>query len=300
MRHGAARLRKQAIAENLMGGFWYQNDHLLYCKDGLPQGGTMSTESTESTEHIESPALAEKPRAEVAALIADRLGETEEGPRMQIKRLVGVLGRTQALAMLEKTIQIEEQGGMMLPNGSRRRTPGGVYFHLAYTTGTPKPGKVMRRPNTATGKPQEAKQASSSPPATLAPTIPPFSWDDRIAAIEAIGNEKGRASTVKITLIGQLGKFEEKGTCVIGVMQHTGEKVPALPKGVPVPPAVKTNYVVYIGAKQWKNVAATVSDPEDALIIEGFPQIDTKTGAISVFASNVTSKKLQAAKRQQE
>jgi hypothetical protein len=65
-----------------------------------------------------------------------------------------------------------------------------------------------------------------------------------------------------------------------------------------VPPAVKANYVVYIGAKQWKNVAATVNDPEDALIIEGFPQIDATTGAISVFASQVTSKKLQAAKRQ--
>jgi hypothetical protein len=54
---------------------------------------------------------------------------------------------------------------------------------------------------------------------------------------------------------------------------------------------------VYIGAKQWKNVAATVNDPEDALIIEGFPQIDTKSGAISVFASNVTSKKIQMAKK---
>jgi hypothetical protein len=80
---------------------------------------------------------------------------------------------------------------------------------------------------------------------------------------------------VKITLIGQLGTFVDKGTCV---MQHTGEKVPALPKGVPVPPAVKTNYVVYIGDKQWKNVAATVNDPEDALIIEGFPQIDARLG----------------------
>jgi hypothetical protein len=35
------------------------------------------------------------------------------------------------------------------------------------------------------------------------------------------------------------------------------------------------------------------------LIIEGYPQIDARTSAISVFASQVTSKKLQAAKRQQ-
>jgi hypothetical protein len=103
---------------------------------------------------------------------------------------------------------------------------------------------------------------------------------------------------VKITLIGTLGKYADKGTCVVGVMQHTGEKFPALPKGVPAPQPVKTNYIVYIGQKQWKTVAVTVSDPEDALIIEGFPQIDDKIGAISVFASSVTSKKQQAAKRQ--
>jgi hypothetical protein len=251
--------------------------------------------STESTNRSESTPLVEPSRSEVAALIAERLGETEQGPRMQIKRLVGILGHTQALALLEQTMQMEEQGGMMLPNGSRRRTPGGVFFHLAYTTGIPKPGKVLKRPHPP-GKPAEVKPLS--PASAPVPTGPPFSWEDRTTVIDAIGNEKGRATTVKITLIGQLGKFVDKGTCVVGVMEHTGEKVPALPKGVPVPPAVKTNYVVYIGAKQWKNVAATVSDPEDALIIEGFPQIDATTGAISVFASNVTSKKLQAAKRQ--
>ncbi len=245
----------------------------------------MSTEST---------ALSEQPPVTVGASIADQLGETEEGARKQIGSIVWTLGRAQACQLLEKTLQIEEQGGMMLPNGSRRRTPGGVFFHLAYTTGTPKPGKVLKRPNPIR-KPTETKQ---QPPAS-APTVAPLIWEDRIAVIEAIGNEKGQATTVKITLIGQLGKFVDKGTCVMGVMQHTGEKVPELPKGVPTPQAVKTTYVVYIGAKQWKNVAATVSDPEDALIIEGFPQIDAQTGAISVFASNVTSKKLQSAKRQQ-
>src|SRR5262249_38379872 len=124
-------------------------------------------------------------------------------------------------------------------------------------------------------------------------------WEDRVAAINAIGTAKGTATTMKITLVGQLGKYEDRGTCIVGVMQ-AGDKVPALPKGIPVPPPTKTNYDVCIGAKQWKNVAGTVNDPEDAFIIEGYPQIDTKTNAISVFATNVTSKKLQAAKRQSQ
>lgn len=102
---------------------------------------------------------------------------------------------------------------------------------------------------------------------------------------------------MKITHVGTMGKFVDKGACIVGVMQHTGEKLPALPKGVPAPQATKTNYIVYIAAKQWNSVAATTSDPEDVLIVEGFPQIDAANNAISVFASSVTSKKLQAAKR---
>jgi hypothetical protein len=244
--------------------------------------------------------LVSKPQHEVLAIIAERLGETEQGPRDQIWRIIRALGRTQTVALLEETLRIEAAGGMMLADGSRRRSPGGVFFHLAYTKGTPKPSRKLTRP--AYNKPGSAdgqkKSSQSAQPEKPAVPLPVFTWQDRIAVIEAIGEQKGRANTVKITLIGTLGKYVDKGACIMGVMQHTGEKLPALPKGVPTPQAVKTNYVVYIGQKQWKSVAATVNDPEDALIIEGFPQIDTKTGSISVFASNVTSKKLQSAKRQ--
>lgn len=65
-----------------------------------------------------------------------------------------------------------------------------------------------------------------------------------------------------------------------------------------MPPENKTDYVIYISAKQWKAVAGTLSDPEDALIIEGFPRVDTESSAIAAFATAVTLKKLQAAKRQ--
>ena len=60
-------------------------------------------------------------------------------------------------------------------------------------------------------------------------------------------------------------------------------KVPALPKGLPTPPAAPTKYTVYISSKQWKKVAEAIRDPEDVLIIEGFPTIDTQASAIAVF-----------------
>lgn len=257
-----------------------------------------ATEEGDHTTH-----QAQEPREpsqyRTAMMIADQLGETIESARHQITTIVRALGRTQARALLEETLRIEEQGGMMLPDGSRRRTPGGIFFHLAYTTGTPKPGRVLRRPTPSFRKnPGTAATPSAQPATPPTPPAPPFMWEDRIAAINEIGTEKGTATTVKITLIGKMGKFADKGACIVGVMQHTGEKLPPLPKGVPAPQHIKTDYVVYIAAKQWKTVAATVSDPEDVLIVEGFPQLDAQTGAISVFASNVTSKKLQAAKRQ--
>ena len=241
----------------------------------------------------------------VATMIADRLGETVTGARAQIKRIVQILGRSQARALLEETLRVEENGGIMVPDGSRRRTPGGVFFYLAYTKGQPKPGRTFSRkpgtPSTNASKndsPHPVKP-SGRPPATISsPPAAPFNWEERRTVIEQIGQAAGRVTTVKITLIGTMGTFVDKGACIVGVMVHTGEKLPALPKGVPVPQAIQTKYVVYIGAKQWKNVAATVADPEDALVVEGFPQLDTKTGAISVFASNVTSKKLQTAKRE--
>jgi molybdopterin-guanine dinucleotide biosynthesis protein len=56
--------------------------------------------------------------------------------------------------------------------------------------------------------------------------------------------------------------------------------------------------VVYIAAKQWRKVASAIRDPEDVLIIEGFPQLDAQTSSIAVFATNTTKKKLQQAQRQ--
>jgi hypothetical protein len=221
-----------------------------------------------------------------------------------IHRVVTTLGQETALALMKQAQEIEANGGMLTVDGSRRRTPGGVFFQIVRqrTTGAQRirifglpPNK---KPEAQSNVEQSQQPRSAAQPQPKAPQLPAFTWDERIAIIEEIGNEKGRANTVKITLIGTLGKYKEQGQCIVGIMQHTGEKFPALPKGVPAPQPIKTNYVVYISSKQFKTVAAAANDPEDALIVEGFPQVDGKTGAISVFASQVTSKKLQAAKRQ--
>jgi len=235
----------------------------------------------------------EPSQAATAAMIADQLGETEEWPRRNIDIIVRALGRTQSRQLLEQTLQIEANGGEMLPDGSRRRTPGGIFFNLAYTTGQPKPGKHLKRPmRRHMPKPKAEKHPTqlASQPAIV------FSWDDRIAAIKEAEQEKGNVNTVKITVVGRPGKILDKGSCIVTVMESS--KVPALPKGLPTPTNVATKYAVYISSKQWAKVKDAIADPEDALIVEGFPKTDPEVSAIAVFATSITTKKLQAAQRQ--
>jgi hypothetical protein len=75
-------------------------------------------------------------------------------------------------------------------------------------------------------------------------------------------------------------------------------KTPSLPKGLPAPPNSPTSYTVYIAPKQWTKVAEAIRDPEDALILEGFPAYDPALEGIAVFATNLTTKKLQQAQRE--
>lgn len=46
------------------------------------------------------------------------------------ERVVDIIGKQKAIDFFQKTKKIEEDGGMLIMNGSRRRTAGGVYFWL--------------------------------------------------------------------------------------------------------------------------------------------------------------------------
>lgn len=63
--------------------------------------------------------------------VADMLGETSQGAFWRLHLIVRVLGSARVVALLKETLKVEQQGGLMVLNGSRRRTTGGVFFHLA-------------------------------------------------------------------------------------------------------------------------------------------------------------------------
>lgn len=230
---------------------------------------------------------------EVAHEIAERLGEQEDPQRRQIENIVWALGQVQAWALMLDAQEIDAGEGMMTPDGSRRRTVGGIFFYLVYNKGVPEPGKELKRFFPAKKK-KPAGQPVAPQTAPSVSVMPPFEWQDRIAIIQEAEVEKGSAN-VKLTVVGRPGKVVDRGTCVVTVMEAT--KVPSLPKGLPTPPAAPTKYTVYISSKHWKKVAEAIADPEDVLIVEGFPTLDSTSGTIAVFATNTTTKKLQMAQK---
>jgi len=71
---------------------------------------------------------------ELGTHIAERLHEQKEE---MIVGLVETIGRQAALNLFEKTQLVEAEGGMMIKNGSRRRTPGGCFLQLLRETDHP-------------------------------------------------------------------------------------------------------------------------------------------------------------------
>jgi hypothetical protein len=230
---------------------------------------------------------------QIAAAIADRLGETEAGPRRTIARIVQELGAERALALLQETLQIEAADGMLLPDGSRRRTPGGVFFSLVKERLAQAGEKQLVARLFWRWQGAATQRASSA----VAPASPPATWAERGVWLAALGEGYGEAKTVKVTLIGRPARVVEQEGFTLLKMQHNGP-LPSLPKGIPVPAKVPpTTYIVYIAAKQWRGVAEALKNEEDALIVEGVQFYDADHKAITVFATNTTTKLREQAKR---
>ena len=233
----------------------------------------------------------------VATALADELGEIDSGARYRLWQITRTLGAEGAQALLHETQRIEAAGGLLVGDQSRRRTLGGVYFHLArerlqgdsaflwiFGYG-PKP-----KPTTATSAP-----AASSAPPVLSTTL--FVWAERQALIDDAMQQPGGSNNVKVTLVGRPGRIIEKDDFILTSMPTM--KIPDLPKGIPIPPeAPATPILVYIALKQWRKVAEAMKNPEDVLIVEGFAIYEPQIKGMAIFTSSVTTKLLQQAKKQ--
>jgi sirohydrochlorin ferrochelatase len=114
----------------------------------------MSADSSENLahEHFPYPSHATQ---DVAERIAAALGEQEPRAIAQITRVTRVLGEKCALGYLAKTQEMENKGGMLTLDGSRRRTACGVFLRLIKESpsrqkrggASSAPGRLQRAPD---------------------------------------------------------------------------------------------------------------------------------------------------------
>jgi hypothetical protein len=58
--------------------------------------------------------------------------------------------------------------------------------------------------------------------------------------------------------------------------------------------------MLFIQQKQWNKVQEAMQNADDALIVEGYPVHEPRFAGITVYAMQVTTKALQAAKRKEQ
>lgn len=233
----------------------------------------------------------------IAADVARQLNETDLEALTQIERIIQCVGPEKTYAFLQKAIVLHSEGRRLTRDGSRQRTLGGTFFFLVRgrVTGPQHaiiwPKHKYPYAKAPEGKTPERKEAPPSPK-----TKPPLpqNWAEHAPILAEARQQQGVAVTVKITLIGHPGRIVERGEAIITTL--TSDKVPPLPKGLPLPPEEPTVYLIYIARKQWQKIAQAATNPQDKLIVEGFPFQSKQLGVIGVLAINATTVNTQRAK----
>ena len=62
--------------------------------------------------------------------LAETLGERKVTPIAQIRRIVERLGAKRTIELAQDALAMQKAGGVLIPNGTRKRTTGGIFFLL--------------------------------------------------------------------------------------------------------------------------------------------------------------------------
>jgi hypothetical protein len=224
------------------------------------------------------------------ALTVEKLAEILQEPKVPLLRQVlRTLGQDRCAALLADTLTCEASGGMRTKDGTRRRTPGGVFFQLVKERAT----RQERQRLFSRSTPQPHKAPAPARPHAH-PQVP--TWDEVQALVPTL--PQGEA-TVKLTLIGRpaLEAVQTRPTYIAFRMQ--GKAPGPLPKGLPpVPDQHPITWLVVIALRQWNRVQDSLAaHADDTLIIEGHPVV-AGDGTHVLLAQNCTSTVQQRAKKQ--
>jgi hypothetical protein len=240
--------------------------------------------------------------SELAHEIAAQLQE----PRTDlIAEVIHHFGPEKTRELLNETLRIEEQGGLLVDDGSRRRTPGGVFLYLARGR-LPISQRLQLFPWSPEWKRETLRRQAADRRRRLTRQDPDAFWQRRLPILLWLVKQRprGSATTMKLTLTGQPGPIVNQDLFIITTMESTGV-TPSLPRGLPTPPPNTMVFLVYIAAKHWRKIEAEMvegrlREPDDLLIVEGYPTYDVEAGRMCLFASYVTTRRLRQARRLQQ
>ena len=226
-------------------------------------------------------------------LVGELTRQLNESNHKLIRQIVIVIGLARAQALLDEVLAIEAEGGRMTLDGSRRKTPGGLFISLARAQASPEERRKLRDfgPKKRQQPPSAAAQLTPGQPGPKEKAAPvvTLTWEEVKPIVAQALVAIGEAKTVKLTLIGRPSKIVQQPNCVVIAMK--GKAPASLPKGLPMPPANSAiTWAVFIVNKQWNAVKDSITNnPEDNLIVEGYPLLDPKSGSSVVLVTSCKS-----------
>jgi hypothetical protein len=200
--------------------------------------------------------------------------------------------RTAVAAILQGMVQASTAFSGLQAHGSRMA----LKFSLqplppSPMVTTPAKAQSPTKAHPAGKQPQPApkpKPTSQPTPPASSPAGPPVA-----ALLAQLGKQVGEAG-LKITLTGRPGPITQQAQFVL--FQIRAKKLPNFSKGQPTPAGDLTRCAVIVPLKQWARVAQAVEQPDEVLIVEGYPAIEPGYAGIVVYATNVSTKGQQAAR----
>jgi PHAX RNA-binding domain len=223
-------------------------------------------------------------------LTVDMLAEVLQEPkRTLLTQVLRTLGIDRTTAILADTLTYEANGGMLTKDGSRRRTPGGVFFQLVKERATQQERqRLFPRP-----APQHHKTSAPAQPRAQPQAL---TVDELQMLVTTL--PRGEA-TVTLTLIGrpEAHAVQTRPTYVAFRMQ--GKEPSSLPKGLPpVPGQTPLTWLVVIALRQWTRVQESLAaHADDKLIITGHPVV-ASDGTHVLLAQSCVSMVQQREKKQ--
>lgn len=163
--------------------------------------------------------------------IIEGLKESDELPRKQIAEIVEVLGPEVSLELLAETRRVQDEGGIAVRDGTRRRTDGGVFFSLAKG----KLPKTDRNRIFRVRVPKPVDESAEAAPSNVATPPPP----PKAPVIEARRPRPGEAPAVRDAKAApDLGRRRVVEVEVLRT--HVKPPVPVAPEArAPAPPVVQ-------------------------------------------------------------